>query len=842
MDSSDKLIPRLVDEAKLTAAWVAEILERLELLQFDLDLPHERGGGSTGLLETANAIVESLDLRPRPLRTDAFRRRLARVSAMSWLRHVRRKAGSRPDILGLTCRILANPAEPESYSLIRFAVVLALRSLYDLPYTNLVLDELRQRYDELRERFYGQQARRQKTNPPRAESFLLDLLFLERWVRRTLKGGNLRAYYRSFIEYPFGIDEGGRRVFTSSEKKLPQLYGDLPDFPSLVNLSFSQPFALPGLDEVTGGLIPSITESTDNADSGEKKANDRDAIGGLVSLVVGEAGSGKTSFCLTLATRMASVGSTVVYLSTEEGRDSLRAKQTSMIGPGVTSWWPGVAGQQRSTIEIENISRDVSLQDVSRSLHKQFQGAITRSSRRGEAELYLAFPAVLVIDSLTALLQATEQASDDAAALVGQGPYIYQRRELGNILQELRNLGVCLFLVGSPDDAKDSGLEYLVDNVIALSTEEVEGAKRHPLRTFDLKKTRLQTSFRGRHILHLSRDKGLQVSPSLEAVLATVNSRAEQPSDSKSRAVIWAPPAGSKRHKAVGATGAVTIRRSAHTLIYGHGSTRKARLGMLVALEPRFPTRPEASWASYLAQHPSRSESVMEFARRALPNTRILVVSFLFGRDYYLDIASRIFRKRFDWSPATFEFGAAALCETLDLYPGLIDAETLIAKVRRAFETAWLEGRPYTAVLIDGVHNLVLQFPLLERESLLWPCLYRFFRSEGVDVVSTFTFFRVARFGAEYSADDLLGEEDRPSIAGSEKLFFHLLVSSSDHSFVVEAPREGEKAPARNWVRVRLAATIDGFSDEPFAFWWDPEDFQYRGEITLSATRSPIIT
>ena len=164
----------------------------------------------------------------------------------------------------------------------------------------------------------------------------------------------------------------------------------------------------------------------------------------------------------------------------------------------------------------------------------------------------------------------------------------------------------------------------------------------------------------------------------------------------------------------------------------------------------------------------------------------------------------------------------------LDLYPGLIDPETLIAKVRRDLEMAKLAGRPYTSVLVDGVHNLVLQFPLLEKQHLLWPCLYRLFRAEGIDTVSTFTFFKVGSFERRpkfaVDHDDEVVHAD--TAGGSEHLFFHLLVSSSDHSFVVQSPSsDGENVPNRNWVRVKIGSNIDGFRNEPSAFWWDPSNF-----------------
>jgi hypothetical protein len=110
----------------------------------------------------------------------------------------------------------------------------------------------------------------------------------------------------------------------------------------------------------------------------------------------------------------------------------------------------------------------------------------------------------------------------------------------------------------------------------------------------------------------------------------------------------------------------------------------------------------------------------------------------------------------------------------------------------------------------------------------LWPSLYRLFRAEGVDTVSTFTFFKVGSFDRRFRspldhADEVVHAD---TAGGSEHLFFHLLVSSSDHSFVVEGPSADEDVPNRNWVRVKVGSTIDGFRNEPHSFWWDPGTFE----------------
>ncbi len=232
---------------------------------------------------------------------------------------------------------------------------------------------------------------------------------------------------------------------------------------------------------------------------------------------------------------------------------------------------------------------------------------------------------------------------------------------------------------------------------------------------------------------------------------------------------------------------------------------------MAVAFEPRHPQNDQ--WSEYVQQHPERPSGTFEEAY--LQRTRVLVVSLLHGKDYYTKIAEEIFRKRFHKDGD--EVSVEEHVSVLDLYPGYIDPETLVARVRRQMRSAHLEGRPFSAVILDNVHNLLLQFPLLEKEPLLWPTLFRQFRSEGVDTITTFTFFKVA----------LIDRTEEPMLAGSEHIFFQLLVSNCDYTFFVERPAAPPPRVGRNWIQVRLASTIDGFGKEPTEFWWDPTELTY---------------
>jgi hypothetical protein len=151
----------------------------------------------------------------------------------------------------------------------------------------------------------------------------------------------------------------------------------------------------------------------------------------------------------------------------------------------------------------------------------------------------------------------------------------------------------------------------------------------------------------------------------------------------------------------------------------------------------------------------------------------------------------------------------------MDQYAGFLDPETLVAKIGRALQQGRLEGRPYTAVMIDGIHNMLLQFPLLEKEPLLWPTLYRLLRAEEVDAISTFTFFDVPFFDKEV---------ERPTLMPvSQNLFFHLLVGNCDYSFNVERPNEA----LQDELTVTLASSLESIDPAARQFQWNPATMRF---------------
>lgn len=736
-------------------------------------------------------------------RLDQYRLRLGRLLLRAWS-EIATTTARRPDIGQLLCVGLSSPESPLTYEVARFVIVMVLRSRYRIPYTTTSLRKLSDAYEHLTFTFRHQQRRRQ-SKTDEYESFLVDLLCLQGWAVRAASPGNLLKYYEDFGKYALGVADDGLR---ETLQPAPELFltAQMPDFATLVNIAFAQPTLVPGLDDVIGGLIACIPDSANSA-----------LPGGLVTLVAGPPGSGKTSFCLTLAERMAELGSEVRYISTEEPVRALEAKRITMARRGAESLWlslapegTGVAG----AFEVLYKTELVDFAELAEGIRRPFAGMdLVAVGTPQDDKMYLVFPRVVVIDSVTALLNPVRgmELDNDLPDLVRK----QTRRHLGVVLGQLRDLGVYVILVGGLEDCSDNGLAYLVDNVFTLEQQPRGPGGTHLMRTFSVMKTRLQVSYRGQHVLHLSRVRGVTVSPSLDAVLRTISHPRRTAHRERRAAVLWTAEA--HRQRALPFDGpeadSVLISEGAHVLVYGQGAAGKAALAMRMAFEPR------VRYGYYAGRRGNADLGDDEV--RWLARARILVISFLYAAEYYEEIAASVLRDRYRKNRSIPALLTRHLAVS-HFYAGYIDADTLVGRVRNQLQVARLEGSPYTGVVVDGVQNILMQFPLLEADRLLWSVLFRLFWAESIETVSTFTFFKRDSISTATS-EGAWGRLQAPGapMLGEEALF-HLLVSSCDHVFVVERPASGGGTDGDAKVRIRLVSSPRHRSQLVPEVGWDP--------------------
>ncbi len=763
--------------------------------------------GSEGLGAALASTFDPSWCRDRT-RLAALEERFAHIVASAWRRESTGGKRRRPDVLALTRDIVANPSANQSVEIVRFAMMSALRARYGLTQERETVEALREAYLALIARFELQR-RRELKNAAAADAFLVDVLAMEGHVRRALTPEQARAYYRSFAERPFGIDpERGRFERLPG----PELFGGLPPFPSVLKRIFAQPTGISGMDEVVGSFLPAVV---DQASRG----------GSLITLVSGPPGSGKTTLCMAIATGMAELGSQVRYLSTEEAESGLETKHVTYMGQTPAAQFAHLTGTPhalRGSFRFLVSPAEADFFELGNLLVAELEQVYVARQPHG---VYPAFPWVVVIDSLSAMLyRELPRASFDQSVQQKAA-----RRHIGQLLNRLREAGAFVILVGSPEDEAPFGLPYLVDNVLRLDFES-DPTGRHPIRTFAVEKTRLQPSLRGRHILHISDRDGCSVSPSLHAVLRLMKSLPiQQPSETEAALLcVDAAPLrqlalpgvdsdplaegpGTDPGTAAGSQGqpALAIRRHTHVLIYGYGSSGKASLALMCALEPRV-RRGGREWRRLMRLHATGPAAAGAMDRELLARTRVLVLSFLYDETYYQALVTRLFERRYGWPRARRGAAQRPEVDVLALYPGFIDSETLVARVRQRLDEGRLSGWPYSAVVLDGVHNLVLQFPLLQGDALLWPTLFRVLRAHGVDAVTTFTFFAADGSG--------LGEPGSFVPTESENLFFHLLVSSCHYTMVVDRQGSPTDPP-----QVTLASSPEPRHGTSHRFSWDAE-------------------
>lgn len=517
-------------------------------------------------------------------------------------------------------------------------------------------------------------------------------------------------------------------LFEDYEFRLASGYSDLPDSQEIINGLMGIPIPLRGASTVFfEGLMRSHTNS-------------------LVISVSGAPGTGKTSFALALATTFAPYGTECVYFTFEEDAETLRRRVTSLTPDYFRrSTLPNVMNNLKWFAPFElDAPQTGSLSQFAHRYLSIFEHGLRARSKPphiSDGELPAVAPLLVVIDSITVL-----SVGEDIV------------EELCRLVKRLRYLG-CIVIILSPDEVpRGSRLDYLVDTVVCLRHEGTESADTKPFRLFQLVKTRLQLSRPGAHILHLSGEEGVRISPQLPSQIDARKIHKLPLPDT--RRVINSfyvehakTKADSDSHRLI------DIYKGSRVLVHGHGSAGKASLGLKILMAPII----------------SKQGATPSLFPEVSPGSRILVTSFLYPELYYLEhhlMLAQGFRRRFKGYKTPELKG-------LVLPPGFLRGEDLVARLLKELDKGVLEGRPYTGVLLDGLHNVFLQFPLLQRSDMSWPALYNLLARFELTVVTTFTTFNIDPL----QRPDL---QDADIVLTGQRPLLHALVQGADFYIRVE--------------------------------------------------------
>ncbi|MFH1871972.1 MAG: hypothetical protein ABIK82_09325 [Pseudomonadota bacterium] len=613
-----------------------------------------------------------------------------------------------------------------------------------------------------------------------------------------LKVGQLRA-----TNNPGQKARSSGRMSGRPEFRLSDRYPHLPEATSFINEMLGIPLPIRGADTVFfNGLKFSSNVGADSLGverklEGKRARKDRaepPRAGPSTSLVVGVSGgpgTGKTSFALALAAALSPLDTRTVYLTFEEDPKDLRTKLETLSQPrlrrlsfrqGSMDWF---IPHRMPGGRLENFE-----DSVLGALQTQVQGYLdTIHSGDGDRSLAPPIPLLVVVDSVAALWIESSESGDEDVGFCPHGveSIAYRRKRLEAFVDRCRSVGAMVVLLSSSANEFSGVLEYLVDVVITLQVENGANHTQKPLRTFTLSKSRHQMARHGTHVFHLSTEHGFRLAPQLPSQIDARHVLKHQLWDEDVFLDVL-----NLRRKARGhfeRNNFLNVHTRSQILIHGRGSSGKAGLAMKMALAPRC--------------------SVNNGIVAGQARSRVLVMSFLYPEEYYENLRKKVMKLQpgemeeshrcltgESYSPDMTEWSPKPgyLC----FAPGFLADEDLYSKLVRALDGARLEGAPYTVVVIDGLHNLELQFPGARDSTVLWPIMYGTLVRSNVTIISTFTTLSLSqnKTGENRSFDAL---EVSDFLLRTHLPLLHAMVQASD--YVLELSRPSDQDGYNLYVR-----------------------------------------
>lgn len=611
------------------------------------------------------------------------------------------------------------------------------------------------------------------------------------------------------------------------EFRLSDRYPRLPEATSFINEILGVPLPIRGADTVFfNGLkfssnVGFATTQTRKGGAPATLKGDVKQLWPSTSLVVGVSGgpgTGKTSFALAIAATLSPLGTQTVYLTFEEDPNDLEAKLLTlsqqrlkrlsfsqenndwfhahrMPGGGLTDF------AASALAAFESVNRDY--------LQKMHD-------KDGDFSLAPPIPLLIVVDSVSALW--IDNPPDDTLAGCGHCPQgmesmAQKRKRLEEFVESCRSIGAMVVLLSAAGNEFSGILEYLVDVVVTLQVENGDNHTQKPLRTFTLSKSRQQMARHGTHVFHLSTESGFRLAPQLPSQIDARHVLRHQLWDQDTFLDVLnlrrSKPRALPSHEKF-----LEVHTRSQILIHGRGSSGKAGLAMKMALAPHC--------------HKNRGIKADEMP------SRVLVMSFLYPEEYYENLRGRILSlqtkeaeethkavtgERFVnvgpvWTPKP-----GYLC----FAPGFLADEDLYSKLVRKLEEARLEGTPYSVVVIDGLHNLGLQFPGARDSTVLWPIIYGTLVRSNVTIISTFTTLSLSQtqMDERRSFDPL---ETSDFLLRTHLPLLHAMVQASDYVFELSRAIDGDKYD----LTVRSAINTEPPRDH---LKWDRNNLVFTGRF-----------
>jgi len=517
----------------------------------------------------------------------------------------------------------------------------------------------------------------------------------------------------------------------------------LPDIGEVTNELWGLPLPIRGADTIFRGGI--------RFTSGK----------GLVASIRGGAGAGKTTLALAFALYMAPFGIKSLFLTAEEHEADLRIRADGLVADEIRRlhFFPTASKQWLKIERYEYEDGNDILGSLEDSLEKLAKNLEVEPAPQAD-ENYAVKPcrAIVIVDGLHDLIMLGSNGFDDDRHIA----------RLRGFINRCRELKALVILTSAEHWSGDNSLDYFVDLSIRVSQNDTDAQERKADRRLQILKSRYQLCAIGTHGIQIAGTKGVRFSPQINYQLdrgAIWKTRLPNQSIRKNAlrrvmnfndglefaATGTGTPSSGLFHQS---SASVSLPIGANIFINGKSSGGKAALALKIATGPSF----DAAW------------KFVETGRE-----KILVVSFLYPEDYYLNIIDSLTELRteeFDRAPIELE----PFCKTIQLYPGDLKPNDLFNRIEWELDAAKLHGEPFKWVIIDGLHNVYLQFPEIEKYRLFWPQLFSALRSRDISVITTHTTFVLQEDPDElaYRLDDQRSEPLR-----------HALVQKTDFQFEV---------------------------------------------------------
>jgi len=531
----------------------------------------------------------------------------------------------------------------------------------------------------------------------------------------------------------------------------------LPEVGGIINELWGLPIPIRGADTILRGGLKFSTRQ------------------GLVIAIHGGPGSGKTSLALALAAYIAPFGIETLYLTAEEIGTDLIERVAGLV-PDEVKRLDFFPVRIESSIRFEHLplSDEIGvdrLQVVEIALNELAAALKIEEAAGPTADFRVpkVCNSVIVLDGVHDLFAAGSADSSNAHRAD-------QISRLYRLIEILRGLRALVVVTTGINWAGDSALDYLVDMAIRLNFESVEDYGSKPDRRFTLSKARHQLCASGTHGFQIAGKQGVRFSPQINYQLDRRSFwKARLPNKeivrTSLRRATQSSHEGAVRAGYVNSIHSVDVFDGSHIFLNGQGSGGKAALALRLALSPVA--------ARYHAddKHMFRRE-------------KILVISFLYPAEYYDHLHKRLettlLKEYIDVAPKR---RVNSRLSVLHLYPGHLRPHNLYNRIEWELEAAEINGDPYTCVIIDGIHNVFLQFPEIERYSLFWPQMYSSLRSRSLTTISTHT-----TLALPYASNDgrlSSAIDDRRS-----EPLRHALIQKSDFQFEIDP---WMSSPFRDW-------------------------------------------